>query len=70
MSAPLARLNERQAKGDLVVFVSDNESWVDAQERRGTATMGEWNVFRRATPSARLVLIDLQPYGDDAGGRA
>ncbi len=28
-SAPLAVLNRRQARGDLVVFVSDNESWVD-----------------------------------------
>src|SRR5436190_11587976 len=29
-SAPLAQLNRRQAKGDLVIFVSDYESWVDA----------------------------------------
>src|SRR5436190_3399176 len=29
-SAPMALLNRRQAKGDLVIFVSDYESWVDA----------------------------------------
>ena len=29
-SAPLAQLNAERAKVDLVVFVSDNESWVDA----------------------------------------
>ena len=29
-SAPLAHLNERAAKGDMMVYVSDNESWLDA----------------------------------------
>ena len=62
VSAPLAQLNARKAKGELVVVVSDNESWVDANGARGTATMREWNVFRSRNPNARLVLIDLQPY--------
>jgi 60 kDa SS-A/Ro ribonucleoprotein len=63
VSAPLARLNRRQASGDLVVVVSDNESWVDAGGARGTRTLREWNAFRARNPRARLVLIDLQPYG-------
>ncbi len=62
-SAPLALLNQRKAKGDLVIFVSDNESWVDAGQGRGTATMREWNVFKQRNPNARLVCIDVQPYG-------
>lgn len=62
-SAPLAWLNARKAKGDLVVFVSDNESWVDARAGRGTATLREWELFRHRNPAARLVCIDLQPYG-------
>jgi DNA-directed RNA polymerase specialized sigma24 family protein len=61
-SAPLAFLNSRQAQGDLVVFVSDNESWVDAKAGRGTATMREWAVFQARNPQAKLVCIDLQPY--------
>jgi 60 kDa SS-A/Ro ribonucleoprotein len=61
-SAPLARLNRKNAKGDLVIFVSDNESWVDAGRGRGTATMREWNVFKQRNPNARLVCIDVQPY--------
>ena len=61
VSAPLAQLNQRKAKGDLVVIVSDNESWVDATGARGTATLREWNAFRARNPRARLVLIDLQP---------
>jgi 60 kDa SS-A/Ro ribonucleoprotein len=62
-SAPLAWLNRRSAKGDLVVFVSDNESWVDAGAGRGTATMAEWSRFKSRNPGARLVCIDLQPNG-------
>lgn len=62
VSAPLAQLNERKAKGELVVVVSDNESWIDAKGARGTATMREWHAFRSRNPQARLVLIDLQPY--------
>ncbi len=62
VSAPLAQLNARKARGELVVVVSDNESWIDANVARGTATMREWNVFRSRNPQARLVLIDLQPY--------
>ncbi len=62
VSAPLARLNRRRAKGDLVVIISDNESWVDRAGARGTATMREWDAFHARNPQARLVLIDLQPY--------
>lgn len=62
-SAPLALLNKRRAVGDLVVFVSDNQSWVDAHGGRGTETMREWNVFRKRNPRARLVCMDVQPYG-------
>jgi 60 kDa SS-A/Ro ribonucleoprotein len=62
-SAPLARLNWKLARGDLVIFISDNESWVDARGGRGTATMHEWNMFKKRNPKARLVCIDLQPYG-------
>lgn len=62
-SAPLAELNARKAAGDLVIFVSDNQSWVDAGGGRGTATLREWNVFRKRNPNARLICIDVQPYG-------
>lgn len=62
-SAPLRLLNARGAKGDLVVYVSDNQSWVDADAGRGTATMREWAAFKRRNPRARMVCIDVQPYG-------
>jgi 60 kDa SS-A/Ro ribonucleoprotein len=62
-SAPLRLLNERKAVGDLVIYVSDNESWVDARGGRGTETMREWAKFKRRNPRARMVCIDVQPYG-------
>ncbi len=61
VSAPLAELNARKASGDLVVVISDNESWADASPTLSTATMREWAIFRARNPRARLVLIDLQP---------
>jgi 60 kDa SS-A/Ro ribonucleoprotein len=61
-SAPLALLNRRKAAGDLVIFISDYESWVDAAAGRGTETMREWNVFKQRNPNARLACIDVQPY--------
>jgi 60 kDa SS-A/Ro ribonucleoprotein len=62
-SAPLMRLNQQMAFGDLVILVSDNESWADPQRGRGTEMMKEWNRFKQRNPNARLVCIDLQPYG-------
>jgi 60 kDa SS-A/Ro ribonucleoprotein len=62
-SAPLARLNREKAQADLVVFISDNESWVDASRRGATATMNEWAAFKQRNPKARLICVDIQPYG-------
>jgi 60 kDa SS-A/Ro ribonucleoprotein len=63
-SAPLAHLNRLGAKGDMVIYVSDNQSWIDAAnaQARGAATMVEWNRFKTSSLQARRVCIDLQPY--------
>jgi 60 kDa SS-A/Ro ribonucleoprotein len=63
-SAPLARLNAQHAKVDLVVFVSDNQSWIDARgTAQGTGVMGQWTKLKSRNPAARLVCIDIEPYG-------
>lgn len=63
-SAPLKWLNERGRSPDLVVFVSDNQSWADARGgRQGTAMMQEWERIKRRNPKAKLVCIDIAPYG-------
>lgn len=63
VSAPLALLNSERAKVDLVIIVSDNESWVDANRRGATATMREWDKLKGRNPTAKLVCVDIQPYG-------
>ncbi len=63
-SAPLAWLNKRGRAPDLVVFVSDNQSWVDARGGgQGTEMLKEWDVIKRRNPKAKLVCIDIAPYG-------
>jgi 60 kDa SS-A/Ro ribonucleoprotein len=63
VSAPLALLNAERAQVDLVVIVSDNESWVDATRAGATATMREWERLKNRNPGAKLVCVDIQPYG-------
>jgi 60 kDa SS-A/Ro ribonucleoprotein len=71
VSAPLAQLVSENATVDLVVIVSDNESWVDANRRGATETMRQWDKIKRRNPGAKLVCIDIQPYGTtQATGRA
>jgi 60 kDa SS-A/Ro ribonucleoprotein len=62
-SAPLRWLNARKARADLLIYVSDNESWVDGRRGQGTATMAEWEAFRARNPGAKLACIDIQPNG-------
>jgi 60 kDa SS-A/Ro ribonucleoprotein len=70
VSAPLARLNAEGTQTDLVVIVSDNESWVDANRGGATETMRAWERLKRRNPGARLVCIDLQTHGTtQASGR-
>jgi len=76
-SLPLAFLNQRDIKADLVIYVSDYESWMDtngttkhayAYNRFGgvhanqsTGLMAQWRIFKARNPKARLVCVDLQP---------
>ena len=63
-SAPLAMLNREKADVDLVVIVSDNESWADDSQGWGSTTslMKEWDILKRRCPEAKLVCLDIQPY--------
>lgn len=62
-SAPLKMLADERAAVDLVVFISDNQSWVDARPKgQPTGMMAEWARIKRLNPTARLVCLDIQPY--------
>ncbi|MFT3684083.1 MAG: hypothetical protein QM783_03990 [Phycisphaerales bacterium] len=61
-SAPLTMLNNRRETGDLIVYVSDNESWVDTnRSSRCTEVVAQWARFKQRNPKAKMVCIDLQP---------
>lgn len=69
-TAPLRKLNKSKAAPDLVVFVSDNQSWAHRGDGRTTPMMKEWSELKHRNPKARLVCIDIAPYGTtQAAGR-
>ncbi len=66
-SAPLSELNRCKAQGDVLIYVSDNESWIDTPVHgrfggSGTETSKQWNEFKSRNQDAKLVCIDIQPY--------
>ena len=64
-SAPLMQLADEGTEADLVIFISDNQSWVDAIGRygQGTAMLAAWDLLKERCPQAKMVCIDIQPYG-------
>lgn len=64
-------LNDQKIPADVVVFVSDNESWAD-RHMAGTLAfvdgygktlmMEEFRKLQSRRPNAKLVCIDIQPY--------
>jgi 60 kDa SS-A/Ro ribonucleoprotein len=64
-SAPVELLVEERADVDVLIFVSDNQSWVDAgrHAQSGTGLMKAWGKLKRRNPGAKLICIDIQPYG-------
>ena len=61
-SAPLRLLNHEKARVDMVIIVSDNESWADQVHGHKSALLAEWDTLKRRCPQAKLVCIDIQPY--------
>ncbi|MCK5652745.1 MAG: TROVE domain-containing protein [Gemmatimonadetes bacterium] len=75
LAAPLDLLNAQGLTGDLCVYVSDNQSWVESNGRypgyryqslqglnQPTGTMRAWEHFKRKSPQAKMVCIDINPY--------
>jgi len=54
-------LNRRRAKVDLLIIVSDNESWAGLQGGRSTALMREWERLKARNPNAQMICIDIVP---------
>ena len=63
-SAPLRRMLDRGLAADLLIYVSDNESWFDGIAAAGpgrTQSQEAWQQYKRRHPEAKLVCIDLTP---------
>lgn len=62
-SAPIRSINASKSKGDLIIYVSDNESWFEGRSRgsyrNGTTTAHEWKDFKSRNKNAKCVCIDL-----------
>lgn len=64
-SAPLALLNKDRVT-DIrgVVYISDNESWMDSSRTHWgnspTETMRQWSQLKTRNPNAKMVCIDIQ----------
>jgi len=65
VSCGLRLLNSEKAKGDLVIIISDNESWFDGGNNpfgyRGTSAAHEWQAYKARNPKARMVCINIAP---------
>lgn len=61
-SLPLKKLNAEKAKADLIIYISDNESYLDDQNYRQTGTMKGWVEFKMRNRQCKLVNIDIQPH--------
>jgi 60 kDa SS-A/Ro ribonucleoprotein len=63
-SVPLELLLKAGERVDTIVFLSDNESWMDASlSARGAVAEFQFRRLKGRWPDLRMVCIDLQPYG-------
>lgn len=62
VSTPFKQLNRENAKVDVVIIVSDNESWFNSDRYGATETMKAWMQVKARNPQAKLICIDIQPY--------
>lgn len=61
---PLQQINGKNIKGNdkaLILYISDNESNINAEYCKGTAVMHEWSIFKRNNPNSKMVCIDITP---------
>jgi 60 kDa SS-A/Ro ribonucleoprotein len=75
-AAPLQEMNRTGKKMDVVIYVSDYESWshgqglnrvpsysyYDAKPHQPTTMGGEWEKLKQRNPNSKLVCIDVTPH--------
>lgn len=63
-SAPMIALEQSGKPADLIIYVSDNQSWIDASNSHNTETYNSFKRIKARQPDAKLICINLQPYAD------
>jgi 60 kDa SS-A/Ro ribonucleoprotein len=64
----LRHLLQHRLRGDLLIYITDEQSWLDSSGRYGTtrspqsASQMAWETFKQQNEGAKLVWINLQPY--------
>lgn len=62
-AAPLEWICHNRKDVDLIVFISDNESWIDGRRRNASAVMEAWTRIKGRNRDAKMVCIDIQSHG-------
>jgi len=57
VSVPMRYLIDKRIKADVIIYISDNESWADPYHR-STALEGYWQQFKSKNRNAKLICID------------
>lgn len=60
-SSAVRYLNQNKKDGQLVVIISDNESWAGRTYGKSTSATVEWDKFKQRNPHAKLVNLDIAP---------
>jgi len=65
-SLPISYLNLYKKKCDVIIYISDNQSWISSNNyyHHTTQLQDEWNIYKKNNRNAKLVCIDIQPYTD------
>ena len=63
VSLGVKHLADSEEDVDLVIYVSDNESWIGNRYygSSDTNTMKYWEIIKKKNPNAKMVCIDIQP---------
>lgn len=59
-AAPLRHMLANDMQADLVILVSDNQSWLGDGPQSGMQKA--WKKYRARNPEAKLICLDIQPY--------
>lgn len=66
IALPLDHLAKSKQEVDVVIYISDNQSWMGRNwyGSDDTEVMKHWEKIKKRNPNAKMICIDIQPYAD------